>query len=141
MYSIWTNVPCSEQCSISWSHFISGSCFKVDIDVINRKFFANCNAVLKNSVHQLDLLKLQLSESYCLPVLQHCLGVITFSKSQLRIKCLLEYDISQYIWLFTNGNQSGVALACHHTNSAFSVFQWKTSSQQMPLCPCLKTPM
>lgn len=62
---------------------ISGPCFKIDIDVIKRKFFASCNAVLNNSVHQLDLLRLQLSESYCMPVLQYCLGAITFSKSQL----------------------------------------------------------
>jgi len=62
---------------------ISGPCFKVDIDIIKRKFFASCNAVLNNSVYQLDLVRLQLSESYCMPVLQYCLGAITLSNSQL----------------------------------------------------------
>ena len=63
---------------------IFGPCFKVDSDVIKRKLFASCNAVFNNSMHRLDLLRLQLSESYCLPVLQYCLGAITFSTSQLR---------------------------------------------------------
>ena len=63
---------------------ISGPCFKVDIDVIKRKLFASCNAIFNDSIHQLDSLRLQLSESYCLPVLQYCLGAITFSASQLR---------------------------------------------------------
>jgi len=58
---------------------ISGPC-----DVIKRKFFASCNAILNNSADEHDLLRLQLSESNGMPVLQYCLGAINFSKSQLR---------------------------------------------------------
>jgi len=46
------------------------------------------------------MLRLQLSDSYCTPVLQYCLDAVTFSKSQvIQLKCLLEYGISQNIWL------------------------------------------
>jgi len=62
---------------------IFGSCFKVDIDVI-KGIFVSCNAVLHNSMHQLDLLRLQLSESYCVcaSILPWCYH-ITFSNRQL----------------------------------------------------------
>jgi len=63
---------------------ISGPCFKVDIDVTKRNFVAICNTILNSSVYQLDLVRLHLSESYCMPLLQYCLGAVTFSNSQLR---------------------------------------------------------
>jgi len=40
----------------------SGSCFKVDTDIFRRKFFASSNAILSNSVHQAELLRLNLME-------------------------------------------------------------------------------
>ena len=49
----------------------SGSCFKVDTDIVRRKFFASCNAILSNSVHKAELLRLNLMECYSLPILQY----------------------------------------------------------------------
>jgi hypothetical protein len=62
--------------AINWSSSIkylgvtiaAGPVFKTDINILTRKFFASCNAVLGNCVHQTQLLRLSLMESYCLPV-------------------------------------------------------------------------
>ena len=37
-----------------------GSCFKVDTDIVRKKFFASCNVIFGNSVHQTELLRLNL---------------------------------------------------------------------------------
>ena len=42
----------------------------IDVDVIKRKFFAAYNSLLGNYMHQNEILKLYLQESYALPVLQ-----------------------------------------------------------------------
>jgi len=89
-----------------WNNLVSGPCFKVDIDVIKRKIFASCNAVLNNSVYQLDLLRLHLSESYCMPVLQYCLGAITSSNSQLRKLNACWNMVYRTILVFIGGNWS-----------------------------------
>jgi len=62
----------------------SGSCFKVDTDIVRRKFFASCNAILSNSVHQSELLRLNLMECYSLPILQYCVAAIKFTDTQLK---------------------------------------------------------
>jgi len=65
----------------------SGPCFKVEIDIIKRKIIDSCNAILNNSVYQLDLVRLQLSDSYSVPVLA-CASVLSwcchFSNIQFR---------------------------------------------------------
>jgi len=40
---------------------ICGPCFKIDTDVIKRRYFDSGNAVLKNSVHQLDFAKIAIT--------------------------------------------------------------------------------
>ena len=55
----------------------------VDVGAIRRKFFVACNCILGNSIHQNEILKLCLQESYALPVLQYACSVISFIKSQL----------------------------------------------------------
>ena len=55
----------------------------IDVNVIRRKFFAACNCLLGNSIHQNEILKLCLQESYALPVLQYACSAISFTKSHL----------------------------------------------------------
>ena len=76
---------------ISWSNklkylgvmFNVANTLSIDVDVIRRKFFAACNCFLGNSIHQNEILKLCLQESYALPVLQYACSTIGFTKSQL----------------------------------------------------------
>ena len=70
----------------------SGSCFKVDTDIVRRKFFASCNTILSNSVHQSELLHLNLMECYSLPILQYCVAAIKFTDT---VKFLVFIDASQ----------------------------------------------
>ena len=57
----------------------SGSCFKVDTNIVRRKFFASCNAILSNSLPLSELLRLNLMECYSLPILQYCVAAIKFT--------------------------------------------------------------
>ena len=76
---------------ISWSiklkylgvMFNVAKTLSIDVDVIRRKFFAACNCLLGNSIHQNEILKLCLQESYAFPVLQYACSAISFTKSQL----------------------------------------------------------
>ena len=56
----------------------------MDTDIVRRKFFASSNAILSNSVHQDELLRLNLMECYSLPILQYCVAVIKFTDTQLK---------------------------------------------------------
>ena len=53
------------------------SCFKVDTDIVRRKFFASCNAILSNSLHQAELLRLNLMQCYSLPMLRYYVGAVS----------------------------------------------------------------
>ena len=76
---------------ISWSNKLKylgvmlnvDKTFYIHVDVIRRKFFAACNCLLGNSIHQNEIVKLYMQESYALPVLQYACSVISFTKSQL----------------------------------------------------------
>jgi len=83
---------CLSSESISWCEYIrylgiddlAGIYFKIDSDIVKRKFYASVNAILSNSFNQDDLLRLYLLESYCLPVLQYGMSVIKLTNMQLR---------------------------------------------------------
>ena len=76
---------------ISWSNklkylgvmFNVAKTLSIYVDVMRRKFSAACNCLLGNSIHQNEILKLCLQESYILPVLQYACSAISFTKSQL----------------------------------------------------------
>ena len=53
--------------------------FKIDTDVIRRKFYA----MLANSFHQDAIVRLHLVERYCLPVLQYYCPVIKLTNAQI----------------------------------------------------------
>lgn len=55
----------------------------LDLDVVKRKFYASCNSILCSSINQSELLRLQLLESYCLPILTYCVAVWDLTKKQI----------------------------------------------------------
>ena len=76
---------------ISWSNklkylgvmFNVDKTLSIDVDVIRRKFLAACNCLLGNFIHQNEILKSYLQESYALLVLLYACSTISFPKSQL----------------------------------------------------------
>ena len=66
---------CSE--SITWSkcfkylgvNFVCNKTLQLDVNVIKRKFYASCNAVICNSGSADEIVKLSLCESFCIPLL------------------------------------------------------------------------
>ena len=77
--------------TISWSSsfkylgvsFLTGKKLTVDINVIKRKFFASCNCILGNAKCLNDIIKLNLMESYCLPILLFATVAMNLSNDQL----------------------------------------------------------
>ena len=43
-----------------------------------------CNTILCNSVFQTELLRLQLLETYCLPILTYCVAALDITRTQLK---------------------------------------------------------
>lgn len=60
-----------------------GAKMNVDLDVVKRKFYASCNSILSNSIFQSELIRLQLLESYCLPILTYCVAIWDLTKKQV----------------------------------------------------------
>ena len=54
--------------------FISGKQLSTDVDVINKNFYTACNCLFANCRN-----KLQLLESYCLPILTYCTVAVKLS--------------------------------------------------------------
>ena len=57
--------------------------FKLDFSETRRKFFVSINSILYHSKFSSDLVKLQLIESHCLPLLTYGLDSLNISNSQL----------------------------------------------------------
>jgi len=78
--------------SISWSPLVkylgitfnTGKALTADLSIVLRKFYASCNCILGNTKCMNDIIKLNLMESYCLPILLYCTTSITLSKDQAR---------------------------------------------------------
>ena len=63
-------------------NFVAGKKCSVDINTIRRKFFVACNCILGNSVAMDDLVKLNLMESFCLPILTYATVAMKLSQYQ-----------------------------------------------------------
>ena len=63
--------------------FISGYKLTVNINKLKQKFFAACNCILGNTKSLNDILKLNLMESYCLPLLMYCIAALKLSVEQV----------------------------------------------------------
>ena len=78
--------------NIAWSTSIkylgiivkSGYKFMVDFEAVKRKYYMACNTILCNSVFQTELLRLQLLETYCLPILTYCVAALDITRTQLK---------------------------------------------------------
>lgn len=76
---------------ISWSNsfkylgvvFSVGKKLSVDVSAIKQKFYASCNCILTQAKCMVDLVKLQLLESYCLPILSYATAAMKLSNEQL----------------------------------------------------------
>jgi hypothetical protein len=55
----------------------------VDINIIKRKFFASCNCILGNVKCLNDIIKLNMMESYCLPILLYATAALDLQQQQL----------------------------------------------------------
>ena len=102
---------------ISWSKklkylgvmFNVAKTLSIDVDVIRRKFFAVCNCLLGNSIHQNEFLKLYLQESYALLVLQYACSAISFPNSQLNDLNVCWNFVYSLFWVFVSLNQFTVS--------------------------------
>jgi hypothetical protein len=76
--------------TISWSNtfkylglnFIAGKKLTVDINVIKRKFYVSCNCILGNTKTMNDIIRLNLMEAHCLPILTYATGAMKLSCTQ-----------------------------------------------------------
>ena len=76
---------------IAWSdtfkylgiNFNAGVSLAVDIITIKRKFYASCNCILGNTRSLDDIIKLNLIESYCLPILTYATVALRLTNLQL----------------------------------------------------------
>ena len=76
---------------LQWTHQITylgiqiccARTFRVDFSEIRRKFFSTVNSILSKCNHTSDLVKLQLLESHCLPILSYATESLNLSKAQI----------------------------------------------------------
>jgi len=61
---------------------MTGKKLIVDINVVKRKFFVSCNCILGKTNTLDDMIKLNLMESYCLPVLTYAIAALALSTVQ-----------------------------------------------------------
>ena len=79
------------QLAIPWSanfkylgvNFIASNKLSVDINYTKRKFFVSCNCILGNTRSLDDIIKLNLIESYCLPILTYVVAALKLSNQQI----------------------------------------------------------
>jgi hypothetical protein len=62
---------------------LSNSVFKIDLTDTKRKFFASINSILSRCNYTSELVKLELFEVQCLPILLYCLDSIQLDKYQI----------------------------------------------------------
>lgn len=63
---------------------LSSKVFTIDLKETRRKFFMAANSILSKCTHTSDIVKLDLLEKHCLPILMYAIESITLSKVQLK---------------------------------------------------------
>ena len=61
----------------------AGKKFTIDLSEYRRKFFTCVNSILNKAKLASDLLKLQLTESYCLPILTYAIECFNLNSTDL----------------------------------------------------------
>ena len=69
---------------------MSGRSFSVCLDRTRQKYFASANGLNAHCKYVSELVKLQLFESYCLPILLYGVDGISLSKQQIHELNVLE---------------------------------------------------
>ena len=80
--------------NISWSSslkylgvtFIGEKNLSVDINIVKRKFYSACNCILGKTCSLNEIMRLNLQESFCLPVLQYAMAAVRLSKHDLGLQ-------------------------------------------------------
>ena len=65
------------------SYLKSDVCFKVDFSEARRRYFYSLNSILCNSKFCSDIVKLELIEKQCFPLLLYCMESLSLSKSEI----------------------------------------------------------
>jgi len=76
-------VPWSATFKYLGVNFIANHKLAVDINYIKRTFFVSCNCILGNTRSLDDIIKLNLIESYCLPILTYVIAALKLSNQQI----------------------------------------------------------
>ena len=63
---------------------MQGKRFSVDLLYVPRNFFASVNTVLSNCKFVSDMVKLELLEKHCLPLLMYCVESLSLSVNQIK---------------------------------------------------------
>ena len=63
--------------------FCTGKTLLIDVNLIKRNFFSSCNCILSNAKSLDEIIKLNLVESHCLPLLTYAINAITLTSVQL----------------------------------------------------------
>ena len=86
--------------NISWSSsfkfpgvtFIGGNNLYVDINIVKRKFYSSCNCIFGKTWSLNEIMRLNLQESFCLPVLQYAMAAVRLFKLQVsELNSVLRY--------------------------------------------------
>jgi hypothetical protein len=79
-------------CAIEWVnelkylgvHLCQGKKFSVNLSYVRRNFFASVNSVLSKCAHVSDMVKLELLEKHCLPLLTYCVESLFLTTKQIK---------------------------------------------------------
>ena len=79
-------------CQIKWVNVLKylgiyvcqGKHFSIDLSYVPRSFFACVNTVLSKCQHVSDLVKLELLEKHCLPLLMYCAESLCLTTSDIK---------------------------------------------------------
>ena len=66
-------------------HLSAGISFEIDINEMRRKFFVAVNCIISKCKFTSDMVKLQLLESHCLPILLYAAECLNYSLMQLTL--------------------------------------------------------
>jgi hypothetical protein len=77
--------------NISWEtsfkylgvNFVTGTKLSVDTDSVKRKFYVSCNCIMGTATCLNDIIKLNLMESYCSPMLSYATAAVDLTKTQV----------------------------------------------------------
>ena len=76
----FSNISWSSSFKYLWVTFIVEKNLSVNINIVKRKFYSACNFILRKTCYLNEIMRLNLQESFCLPVLQYAMAAVRLSK-------------------------------------------------------------